>query len=282
MTEPLARADIPTFTGETIRAYGRMHGLGLGGRPASRYAEMAAAVVGLGQLHRVLDVGSSVFMLFLQDVVAPDAQVECAQPAAPPALMTSRVSWVEADLTSERLPWEDGHFDLVVLGEVLEHLTVHPAAPLAEVCRILRPGGHLLLTTPNVASLERARLACGRSAKPPLYAAPQRLLSHFCEYTMGECLRLLCDAGLTVESVRFSLCANRLGVRREQLRRTYRSSLKRGALLPLLALYCLVVWLVPQWRTNMQILAVRRVSRVKRPTPRRGLQGPLNRSDVGC
>jgi SAM-dependent methyltransferase len=45
------------------------------------------------------------------------------------------------------MPFENGSVDTVLMTEVLEHLEV-PAKALAECQRILRPGGHLILTTP--------------------------------------------------------------------------------------------------------------------------------------
>ena len=56
------------------------------------------------------------------------------------------------DLT-RGLPYPDESFDLVVLTEVIEHLENHRAA-LGEVARVLRPGGHLILTTPNIMRLD--------------------------------------------------------------------------------------------------------------------------------
>lgn len=46
------------------------------------------------------------------------------------------------------LEFSDDTFDVVTLIEVLEHLPDVPTA-LAEIARVLRPGGRLLLTTPN-------------------------------------------------------------------------------------------------------------------------------------
>ena len=52
----------------------------------------------------------------------------------------------------ERLPYDDASFDVVLLVEVVEHLSDHQAA-LGELARILKPGGALILTTPNVMRL---------------------------------------------------------------------------------------------------------------------------------
>lgn len=59
------------------------------------------------------------------------------------------------DLTELELP--PGHFDAVVLFEVLEHLA-DPVHHLTECHRVLREGGALVLTTPNFGSLSRRLL----------------------------------------------------------------------------------------------------------------------------
>lgn len=48
----------------------------------------------------------------------------------------------------DALPAEDGAFDVVVSVDVQEHLE-DPGAFLREVVRITRPGGHVVVTTPN-------------------------------------------------------------------------------------------------------------------------------------
>lgn len=48
--------------------------------------------------------------------------------------------------TADALPFDDASFDVVVSTEMLEHDPA-PWLSLAEMRRVLRPGGHLLLTT---------------------------------------------------------------------------------------------------------------------------------------
>ena len=51
-----------------------------------------------------------------------------------------------------RLPYADASFDVVLCVEVIEHVSDHQAA-LGELARIVKPGGVLVLTTPNVMRL---------------------------------------------------------------------------------------------------------------------------------
>jgi len=66
------------------------------------------------------------------------------------------------DLEADRFPWEDGSVDVVVCNQVLEHLK-NIWLPMTEMHRVLRPGGHAILSVPNLASLHnRVLLALGR------------------------------------------------------------------------------------------------------------------------
>lgn len=51
----------------------------------------------------------------------------------------------------EPLPFRDNFFDIVFAGEVVEH-TVDDAKFLLDIYRVLKPGGFLILTTPNLVS----------------------------------------------------------------------------------------------------------------------------------
>ena len=55
---------------------------------------------------------------------------------------------------NSKLPYEYNSFDLVIFTEVLEHLYESPINVLENIQNIIKPGGHLLVTTPNVMNLE--------------------------------------------------------------------------------------------------------------------------------
>jgi 2-polyprenyl-6-hydroxyphenyl methylase/3-demethylubiquinone-9 3-methyltransferase len=65
--------------------------------------------------------------------------------------------------SGEELPFADETFDAVWAGEVLEHVQ-DVLGLLAEVGRVLRPAGRLLLSTPNHGPLRRLWLGLSRSA----------------------------------------------------------------------------------------------------------------------
>ncbi|GAB3237911.1 methyltransferase domain-containing protein [Kineosporia babensis] len=73
---------------------------------------------------------------------------------------THGVTAVAAD--AGRLPFADHSFECVVAGEVLEHLPDLPSA-VAEICRVLAPGGTLVMDTLNNTWL--CRLALVRIAE---------------------------------------------------------------------------------------------------------------------
>jgi SAM-dependent methyltransferase len=53
---------------------------------------------------------------------------------------------VSGDISA--LPFDDGAFDCVICSEVLEHIPDHESA-LAELVRVLKPQGHLVLSVPR-------------------------------------------------------------------------------------------------------------------------------------
>ena len=60
------------------------------------------------------------------------------------------IHWAVGD--AQALAYRDATFDTVISCETIEHLP-QPCRALAELARVLRPGGRLLLTTPNYLGL---------------------------------------------------------------------------------------------------------------------------------
>ncbi|MGB7718626.1 MAG: methyltransferase domain-containing protein [Bryobacteraceae bacterium] len=105
------------------------------------------------------------------------------------------------DAEKHRFPYPDGHFSTVLCCELIEHLLADPMHLMSEVNRILKPGGHLVLTTPNVAGL-RGISAILQGYHPgffPAYIRPpesgEAEARHNREYTPREIRMLLENSG---------------------------------------------------------------------------------------
>jgi hypothetical protein len=128
-------------------------------------------------------------------------------PPAFRAWMAERGIVVEdVDLERELLPHAEASFARVVATEILEHLA-NPGLFLSECWRVLRPGGTLYLTTPNVVDLRgRARALLGRSPQSHLFGIERTLRMnewvHRREYAPDEVRRLLQAVGFHVGDLR--------------------------------------------------------------------------------
>ncbi len=96
-----------------------------------------------------------------------------------------------------RFPFEDRSFDVVLITEVIEHLDSHPQYTLAEANRVLRDGGRLLITTPNVTSWKKLlMLSAGDwSYDSPTFGGEW---GHRYEYSHYHLRRLLHRSGFAV------------------------------------------------------------------------------------
>jgi SAM-dependent methyltransferase len=118
------------------------------------------------------------------------------------------------DVERESFPLEDRSFDVVLCLEVLEHLAVDPMAMMAEINRVLKPNGTLVLTTPN--AIRAGNLVKAWLGEHPMGWAPYNGFDsnrHNREYTPAEVEALLRNSGLDPVEVSTFGAKNRGAVR---------------------------------------------------------------------
>ncbi len=116
-----------------------------------------------------------------------------------------------SDAATEKLPWPDASFDAVVSTLVLCSVR-DPAAALAEMRRVLRPGGRLVFVEHVAADDNPGRLRWQRRVEPMW----KRLMGN-CHLTRrtGEAIRA---AGFELESVRRESLRKVISVARPSIR----------------------------------------------------------------
>ena len=65
-----------------------------------------------------------------------------------------KVKVIQHNIDNDTLDYPDGYFDTVVMVAVIEHL-IDPKISLKELHRVLKPGGRLIIDTPNIAKWTR-------------------------------------------------------------------------------------------------------------------------------
>jgi SAM-dependent methyltransferase len=111
---------------------------------------------------RVLELGTEGFFPLALKKLRPDLDISVTnfdfkQDTTHKYVATMREDSEEftayaVDLESDEIPEKSNTFDWILCCEVLEHMDVDPMFMMSEINRLAKPGGGLLLTTPNVAS----------------------------------------------------------------------------------------------------------------------------------
>ena len=165
---------------------------------ARRYPSIVRFLAPLAPLsgRRVLDLGGGVGSLAVALHAAYGGDYHLAEFGAPrPRAVEVGARFGLSAYHSVELGAADGlaalpaDYDLILLVEVVEHLLGNPLFLFRDLHDHLRPGGHLLITTPNEARLtNRMRLLLGRSIKDAHRYPRNRgeVNGHVIEYTRRE------------------------------------------------------------------------------------------------
>ena len=142
---------------------------------------------------RILDVGcgSSYILTAFPQAVAVDVLLHKLR--------------FDADMSSRRvnasvfaLPFPDGHFDEVICSQVIEHVPAEPVV-LDELVRVLRPGGALILGTPDYGNWQWRWIEWIYARVNPVGYADE----HITHYTYATLVAELEKRGLAVEAHRY-------------------------------------------------------------------------------
>jgi SAM-dependent methyltransferase len=112
------------------------------------------------------------------------------------------------DAERDRFPYPDAHFDLVIVGELIEHLSYDPMHMLLEARRVLCEGGFLLVSTPNVGSVTSVAKTLDGRDNPQIFflykrpvAGEDPEIGHVREYTLHELGEAVKAAGFEVKQL---------------------------------------------------------------------------------
>lgn len=163
---------------------------------------------------RVLEVGSyGLICSILRMHYQPEnVDISFHSPLGPDAIERRTFEWAglepftsyNIDIQKQPFPCHNEAYDFILCAEVIEHMPTDPMALLAELNRICKVGGQVLITTPNLSSLPAiARII---EHKTPLgYNKFKRDASsdrHNIEYTPGEVRLLVESSGFKVGMLR--------------------------------------------------------------------------------
>lgn len=107
---------------------------------------------------------------------------------------------IKCNIEASSLPFDRGEFGFVLFNEVFEHLRFDPIATLMEINRVLKPGGILMLSTPNLYSIRNViNYLLGKGFDNP-YEEFKKLhtighMGHVREYSVRQIKTFLLNTG---------------------------------------------------------------------------------------
>jgi len=172
-----------------------------------RYARTIQVLLDQNPQGKLLELGTSGLLPLSLKTLIPDLDISVTDfDLEKPPLWEKEITMgseketyttYSLDLEKTALPIQDNTYDYVVCCEVLEHMEIDPMFMLSEVNRVLKDGGVLILTTPNVVSSRGiAKMILG--VEPYFYMQyhiPGKYHRHNYEYSIHSVVSLLKAAG---------------------------------------------------------------------------------------
>lgn len=135
---------------------------------------------------RLLDAGAAYgYFVKVAEPYFQSSGLEVSEYAAKVAREEFQADVIQGDIEHTR--FGDAEFDVVVMWDIIEHV-IHPEVAIREVCRILKPGGYLFISTDDAANWLPRLLGKHWWA----LAAPL----HLCHFSKNGITRLCANAGL--------------------------------------------------------------------------------------
>lgn len=157
---------------------------------------------------KVLEVGSSPYHLtwVLQELGVDITGVDIAPERFSDFVDALGIKSVKCNVETEKMPFDDNSFDLVIFNEVFEHMRIDLISTMKELNRVLKKDGVLMLSTPNLYSIQNlVRIALGRGFDNP-YEEFNKLhtighMGHVREYSVKQVKVFLNNTGFRPEVV---------------------------------------------------------------------------------
>ncbi len=203
---------------------------------------------------KILDIGSSPYhMLFLLKKLKWDVYGIDINPQILRKFQAQHGLKVKScDIEKEKIPFKDGQFSFIIFNEVFEHLRIDPLAAILEVKRVLKKGGILLLTTPNLYALHKIIMFnTGFSFNNAFFefnkVKTTGYMGHIREYSNKEIKEILINSGFRVKYTNFENYNNFSNVH----------FLKRFPLNILVLLFDFILKIIPPFRQYQIVVAIK-------------------------